>query len=58
MIEIQARLLRGPVYFGSETIQCLVTLRHVPANGDQPANISSAKLNGHDAELVENHHSR
>lgn len=31
MIEIQAKLLRGPVYFSEETIQCLITLRNIPA---------------------------
>ena len=30
MIEIQAKLLRGPVYFSEETIQCLITLRNTP----------------------------
>lgn len=29
MIEIQAKLLRGPVYFVNETIQCLITLKNV-----------------------------
>ncbi|KAF7492794.1 RAB6A-GEF complex partner protein 2 [Sarcoptes scabiei] len=29
MIEIQAKLLRGPVYFVNETLQCLITLRNV-----------------------------
>ena len=34
MIEIHAKLLRGPVYFPDETIQCLITLRNVPVNNN------------------------
>ncbi|KAJ6220833.1 hypothetical protein RDWZM_006645 [Blomia tropicalis] len=30
MIEIQAKLLRGPIYFGGETIQCLITFQNIP----------------------------
>ena len=38
MIEIQAKLLRGPVYFCDETIQCLITLRNIPTT---PTNAES-----------------
>lgn len=44
MIEIQAKLLRGPVYFCEETIQCLITLRNVPSqiNSDSETSGSEA----------------
>lgn len=51
MIEIQAKLLRGPVYFAEETIECLVTLRNVPSQQQQqqfqlPVAARSREANG------------
>ena len=34
MIEIQAKLLRGPVYFVQETVQCLITLKNIPRTNE------------------------
>ena len=48
MIEIHAKLLRGPVYFPEETIQCLITLRNVPANN------SDAKQNDFEKDCESN----
>lgn len=49
MIEIQAKLLRGPVYFVQETVQCLITLKNIPRtneNGSIPnGSISNRKNN-------------
>lgn len=51
MIEIQAKLLRGPVYFCEETIQCLITLRNVPPqlNSDSETSGSEATANKNNA---------
>ena len=43
MIEIQAKLLRGPVYFAEETIQCLITLRNVPPQNSNESETNSAE---------------